>query len=131
MKFIIFTTGKKLQCITWACLHNGRVLPFHADGDIPRFARMNLLPENQKYYKVFIVYMRLVYGISINNTMFHFILKGATTLMISTFYKKELLKPWILILGSSKSVEKWEIYGHLKNSIWPILGRHFEYLISF
>ena len=32
---------------------------------------------------------------------------------------------------SSKSVEKLESYGHLKNSIWPTFSRHFEYLISY
>ena len=36
-----------------------------------------------------------------------------------------------LIQVSSKSVEKWESYGHLKKSIWPTFSRHFEYLISF
>ena len=43
----------------------------------------------------------------------------------------ELYKPWILIKVSSKSVEKLGSHGHLKNSIWPTLSRHFEYLISF
>ena len=57
------------------------------------------------------------------------ILKGTTTLMISIIYKKGLCKLWILILASSKSVEKWESCGHLKNIIWPTLSRHFEYLI--
>ena len=59
------------------------------------------------------------------------ILKGTATLMINIFYQKELHIPWILIQVSSKSVEKWGSYGHLKNSIWPTLSRHFEYLISF
>ena len=58
-------------------------------------------------------------------------LKGTVTLMISMFYQKELYEPWILIQVSSKSVEKWASYGHLKSSIWPIFSRHFEYLISF
>ena len=58
-------------------------------------------------------------------------LKGTATLMISMFYQKELYEPWILIQVSSKSVEKWASYGHLKNSIWPTFSRHFEYLISF
>ena len=58
-------------------------------------------------------------------------LKGTATLIISTFYKKELFKPWILIPVFSKSVEKWGSYGRLKNTIWPTLSRHFEYLISF
>ena len=43
------------------------------------------------------------------------------------FYQKELYEPWILIQVSSKLVEKWASYGHLKNSIWPTFGRHFEY----
>ena len=60
-----------------------------------------------------------------------FDLKGTATLMISMFYQKKLYEPWILIQVSSKSVEKWASYGHLKNSIWPTLSRHFEYLISF
>ena len=51
--------------------------------------------------------------------------------MISMFYQKELYEPYILIPVSSKSVEKWASYGHLKNSIWPTFSRHFEYLISF
>ena len=59
------------------------------------------------------------------------VLKGTATLMISMFYQKELYEPRILIQISSKSVEKWASYGHLKNSIWPTLRRHFEYLISF
>ena len=46
-------------------------------------------------------------------------------------YQKELSDPWILAQVSSKSVEKWGSYGHLKNSIWPIISCHFEYLISF
>ena len=58
-------------------------------------------------------------------------LKGTATLMISMFYQKELYEPWILIQISSKLVEKWVSYGHLKNSIWPTFSRHFEYLISF
>ena len=58
-------------------------------------------------------------------------LKGTATLIISMFFQKELYKPWILIQVSSKSVEKWASYGHLKNSIWPTFSRHFEYLISF
>ena len=41
-------------------------------------------------------------------------LKGAEPLMISMFYQKELYEPWILIQVSSKSVEKWASYGHLK-----------------
>ena len=46
-------------------------------------------------------------------------------------YQKELYEPLILIQVSSKSVEKWASYGHLKNSIWPTFSRHFEYLIDF
>ena len=46
-------------------------------------------------------------------------------------YQKELYEPWFLIQVSSKLVEKWGSYGHLKNSIWPTFSRHFEYLISF
>ena len=42
------------------------------------------------------------------------ILKGTATLMISMFSQKELYKPRILIHVSSKSVEKWASYGHLK-----------------
>ena len=58
-------------------------------------------------------------------------LKGTATLMIIMFYQKELYEPWILIQVSSKSVEKWASYGHLKNSIWLTFSGHFEYLISF
>ena len=58
-------------------------------------------------------------------------LKGTVTLMTSMFYQKELYKPLILIQVSSKSVEKWGSYGHLKNSIWPTFSRHFEYLFVF
>ena len=58
-------------------------------------------------------------------------LKGTATLIISMFYQKELYEPWILIQLSSKSVEKWASYGHLKNSIGPTFSHHFEYLISF
>ena len=58
-------------------------------------------------------------------------LKGTATLMISMFYQKELLEPWILIQVSSKSVEKLGSDWHLNNSIWPTFSRHFEYLISF
>ena len=54
------------------------------------------------------------------------ILKGTATLMISMFYQKELYEPWVLIQVSTKSVEKWASYGHLKNSIWPTFSRHFE-----
>ena len=53
------------------------------------------------------------------------------TLIISTVYKNELFKPWILIPVSSKSVENLGSYERLKNSIWPTLSRHLEYLISF
>ena len=59
------------------------------------------------------------------------LLKGTATLMISMFCQKELYEPWFLIQVSSKSVEQWASYGHLKNSIWPTFSRHFEYLISF
>ena len=45
--------------------------------------------------------------------------KGTTTLIISVFDQKELDEPRILIQVSSKSVEKWVRYGHLKNSRWP------------
>ena len=41
------------------------------------------------------------------------------------------LKPQIFIQVSTKSVEKWGSYGHLKNSILPAFSCHFEYLISF
>ena len=58
-------------------------------------------------------------------------LKGTATLIISMFYQKELCEPWILIQVSSKSVEKWASYGHLKNLIQPTFSRHFEYLIIF
>ena len=51
-------------------------------------------------------------------------LKGTATLMVSMFYQKELYEPWILIQVSSKSVEKWASYGHLKNLIWPTFSRH-------
>ena len=59
------------------------------------------------------------------------ILKGTATLMISMFHQKELYEPWILIQVSSKSIEKWTSYRHLKNFIWPTFSRHFEYFISF
>ena len=36
-------------------------------------------------------------------------------------YQKELYEPRSLIQVSSKSVEKWASYRHLKNSIWPTL----------
>ena len=58
-------------------------------------------------------------------------LKGTATLMISMFAQKELFEPKILIQVSPKSVEKWGSNTHLKNSIWSIFSRHFEYLISF
>ena len=51
--------------------------------------------------------------------------------MISMFYQKELYVPWLLIQVSSKSVEKWGSYEHLKNWIVPKFSPHFEYLISF
>ena len=51
--------------------------------------------------------------------------------MISMFYQKELYESLILIQVSSKSVEKWGSYGHLKISMRPKFSRHFEYLISF
>ena len=66
-----------------------------------------------------------------NTTLVGKELKGTATLMISMFYQKELYKPWILIQVSSKSVEKRGSYGHLKNSIWPTLSRHFVYSICF
>ena len=44
---------------------------------------------------------------------------------------KYVLSERALIQVSSKSVEKWGSYGHLKNSIRPTFSRHFEYLISF
>ena len=47
------------------------------------------------------------------------------------FYQKELYEQLILIQVSSKLIEKWANYGHLKNSNWPTFSRHFEYLISF
>ena len=47
-------------------------------------------------------------------------LKGTAALIISMFYQKELFEPWILIQVSSKSIEKWASYGHLKNSVWPL-----------
>ena len=59
------------------------------------------------------------------------ILKGTATLMISMSYQKELYEPWILIQVSSKLVEKWASYRHLKNSICSTFSSHFEYLISF
>ena len=41
------------------------------------------------------------------------LLKGTATLMITMFYMKDLNKPWILILVSSKSVEKRKSCGRL------------------
>ena len=61
----------------------------------------------------------------------YFGLKGTATLTISMSYQKELYEQLILIEVSSRLVEKWGSYGHLKNSIWPTFSRHFEYLISF
>ena len=37
------------------------------------------------------------------------------------FYMKELSKPWILILVSSKSVEKYGSYGRLIICKWTLL----------
>ena len=68
---------------------------------------------------------------SLRNVKLLLALKGTATLIISRFCKKGLLKPWILIAVSSKSVEKWGSNGRLNNSIWPTLSRHFEYLFSF
>ena len=42
------------------------------------------------------------------------VLKGTATLMTSTFHKKELFKPWILIPVLSKLGEKWGSYERLK-----------------
>ena len=39
------------------------------------------------------------------------LLKGTATLMVTMFYVKDLNKPWILILVSSKSVESVEVVG--------------------
>ena len=58
-------------------------------------------------------------------------LKGTATQKISTFYKKELFKPWILIPVSSQSGKKVGSCGRLKKSKWPTFRRHFEYIISF
>ena len=43
-------------------------------------------------------------------------LKRTATLMISMFDQRELYEPCILIQISSKLLEKWGSYGHLKNS---------------
>ena len=59
------------------------------------------------------------------------VFKGDRNINNKSVYKKELFKPWIFIPVLSKSGENWESYGRLKNSIWPTLSRHFEYLISF
>ena len=68
---------------------------------------------------------------SLENIFYPVSLTGTAALRISILNKKKLYKPWILTPVSSKSVVKWGNYGHLKNSIWPTLSRHFEYLISF
>ena len=57
--------------------------------------------------------------------------KGDSNLNDKYVYQTELYEPIILMQVSSKSVEKWASYGHLKNSICLTFSRHFEYLISF
>ena len=49
--------------------------------------------------------------------------------MMSLFLRTNFVNQ-ILVQVSSKSVEKLGSYEHLKNSIWPTVSRHFEYLIS-
>ena len=58
-------------------------------------------------------------------------IKGDSNPNDKYFYQKGLYELWLLIQVSSKSVDKWGSYGHLKNSIWPTFSRHFEYLVSF
>ena len=48
-------------------------------------------------------------------------LKGTATLIISMFYMKELSETWILILVSSKSVEKYGSYGRLNIYKWILM----------
>ena len=54
------------------------------------------------------------------------ILKGTATLMRSMSYQKELNELRILIQVSSKSVEKWASYGHLKNQY----GKHLAAILN-
>ena len=42
------------------------------------------------------------------------------------FDQKELNEPWILIQASSKSFEKWESDGHLKNQY----GQHLAAILN-
>ena len=53
--------------------------------------------------------------------LYHYILKGTATLMISMFYKKELYETWNLIPVSSKSVEKYGCYGRLNICKWTLM----------
>ena len=49
------------------------------------------------------------------------VLKGTATLMVTMFYMKDLNKPSILILVSSKSVEKHKSCGHLNICKWTVM----------
>ena len=58
-----------------------------------------------------------------NNTgarIYHMVLKGTATLMMTLFYMKDLNKPCILIPVSSKSVEKRRSCGHLNICKWTV-----------
>ena len=48
-------------------------------------------------------------------------LKGTATLIITMFYTRDLNKPWILILVSSKSVEKRRSCGRLNVCKWTLM----------
>lgn len=48
-------------------------------------------------------------------------LKGTATLMICLFYKKDVYKPWDLILVSSKSIEKCKRCGRFTICKWAVM----------
>ena len=54
----------------------------------------------------------------------------SAALTTSTFYKKELFKPWILIPVYQNLMKNGEVMGVYRNSKLRTLSRHFEYLIS-
>ena len=48
-------------------------------------------------------------------------LKATATLMITMFYMKDMNKPWIWVLVSSKSVEKCGSCGRLNICKWTVM----------
>ena len=64
----------------------------------PVYSRSTLISLNSKVYVV------MPYNVYF---------KGTETLVISMFFMKELYEPWILLLVSSKSVEKYGSYERL------------------